>query len=121
MEISITTGGYEVIKAGTVSAFEETSDVSFTFVGDATFSFILKLVFASDESGEQIINRNISGNMITLECTNFSNQGTGTSSPIELATFEGKKIYIRFWAYLEGDYPNQKKTRKIEYTFYAGK
>ena len=121
MNINVTSGGYEVVDTGSVVAFEEESDISFHFFGDNSFQFDLKITFRTDDTGKQTINRTVQGNDIEFTCTNFNDSGTGTSVPIELATFQGKKIYIRFWSYLLGDIPNQKKTRKIEYTFYAGK
>ncbi len=121
MNIFITSGGYEIISTGSVIAFEEESDISFHFVGDESFQFDLKIIFKTDDTGHQTINRTVQGNSIEFNCINFNNAGTGTSVPIELATFQGKKIYIRFWSYLLGDMPDQKKARKIEYTFYAGK
>ena len=121
MDISITSGEYKVLQTGTVAAFHEDSDMTFHFVDNDNFRFDLKLTFKKDETGKQIINRNVEGKELELECINFNDGGTGTSNPIPIATFHGEIIYFRFWSYLDGDYPGQNKTRKVEYTFYIGK
>ncbi len=121
MKIRITSGEYEIIDSGIVIAAEEDKDVTFHVEAGIAFSFSLQLTFKNNDSGEQTIERNITGNQIKFDCYNFFNAGTGTSELIELATYQGQKMYIKFWSYLDGDLPKKKKTRKIEYTFYLGK
>lgn len=121
MKIEISSENYEVIETGTVIAFEESSDVTFHFNDGKGFQFSLELKFKNDENEKQIIHRTVVGNTIKYECINFSNAGTGTSTPIELLQYGDKKIYIRFWMCLEGDVAGAAKSRKIDYTFYAGK
>ena len=44
--------------------------------------------------------------------------GTGLTTPLEIAVIDGKKIYLMFWAYLEGSGEKKAKVRKVEYTLY---
>lgn len=121
MKINISSMDYDVIDSGTIIAYDENADITFHFNDQEGIKFNLRIVFKNDEKGSQIINRKISGNNIEYECVNFSNAGTGTSMPIEIIPYKDKKIYIRFWAILEGDIAGKGKTRKIDYTFFLGK
>lgn len=123
MPFNISSENYKIVEHGTVIAFDEKSDICFDFKSDENFSmdFNLRIVFKTDDTGKQIINRKVAGNSVEYECLNFYNSGTGTSEAIEIATDNSKrKMYIRFWSYLEGDLAGQKKTRKVEYTFFVG-
>ncbi len=121
MQIKISSGDYEIIDSGVVYAFQEEFDVTFHFVGNEKFKFNVKLIFKKSETEEQSIESNVEKENIELTCINFRESGTGINTPIELATFQGQKIYFKFWNYLEGGNSQNKKTRKIEYTFFAGK
>lgn len=120
MKINIYTSNYEVIDHGTVFLFDENSDLTFDIDTGKEFSFQLTIKFINDDNGKQIINRtiNLENKVITMECLNFLSSGTGTSKPIEIATVKGKKIYLSFWMYLEGDYEGKDKTRSLKYTFF---
>ena len=52
--------------------------------------------------------------IITLNCINFKNTGTGIQSPVKVATIDGKDLYFTFWAYLEGS-----ASRYVKYTFFC--
>lgn len=54
--------------------------------------------------------------LLKVECTNFNAVGTGTTEPIEIATIDGKKLFIHFWSYLLGGNEKKQRIRKIEYT-----
>jgi hypothetical protein len=56
---------------------------------------------------------------MNIICTNFTAEGTGLTTPAEIAVINGKKIYFMFWAYLEGKEENKSKARKVEYTLYS--
>lgn len=120
MDINVTSNEYKVISSGTVAAFNDQSDITFHFNG-TDFKFDLKILFEKTDSEKIRINRTINEDEIIFECENFDDAGAGTSAPVELATYQGEKVYIRFWSYLEGDVSNQQKTRKIEYTFFLGR
>lgn len=53
------------------------------------------------------------------ENSDFTAEGTGLVSPMELAVIDGKKIYLMFWAFLEGSGDKRARARKVEYTLYS--
>ncbi len=115
MIIKKSSGDLDILDSGSLLAFSATSDLEFEVQLDETFSFDLFLKFASNGGDQPNTKSDVEGNKIIITCINFDNVlGTGTSSPIELAVFEGKKIYINFWVYGLG----KKSARKVSYTFY---
>ena len=118
MTIKTSTGTMDILDSGSVLAFSSTSDIKFEVTLDETFSFDLILKFESNGEKQHKIKANIDGNIITLTCINFDSAlGTGTSTPVELAVFEGKKVYINFWVYSLG----KNSARKVDYTLYKQK
>lgn len=115
MIIKKSSGNLDVLDSGALLAFSATSDVEFEVQLDETFTFNLVLKFASNGGDQHNIKSDVEGNKIIITCINFDNTlGTGTSRPIELAVFEGKKIFINFWVYSLG----KKNAREVSYTFY---
>lgn len=83
---------------------------------DDSFGFDLLIKFTSNDEEQQRLQQSVSGNTITFNCVNFDNPlGTGTKKPIELATFNSKKVYINFWVNALGD----NALKKITYTIYS--
>lgn len=119
MKVTLYTSTYKIIDHGIVFLFKEDGDLTFEIDTGNFFSFKLILTFISKENEPQIINRTIKSNVITMECINFLSSGTGTSIPIELATIHGKRIYISFWTYLEGDVSGKDKSRSVKYTIFS--
>lgn len=122
MGLTISSGEYEVVGSGVVTAFDENGTINFHYMMDDKFQFSFNLIlsFKNDETGNQIIHRTVTDNTIEFECCNFNDSGTGTSKPISLASSKGKTMYIRFWCYFDGDMAGKNKTRKVEYTFFVG-
>lgn len=118
MKVEISSKNKAVIASGVVSAYEDDGDITFHLVEDS-FSLWLKLIFSYDDNSPEKILLKSNGSFIEFNCLNFSNAGTGTTEPIKIAQIGEKKIYIRFWAYLEGELTGKKKTRKVEYTFFC--
>ncbi|MBQ2961097.1 MAG: hypothetical protein IJE09_07740 [Oscillospiraceae bacterium] len=116
MIIEKTSSNHIILDSGSAITFNSTAELSLSCKMDDTFSFSLVLQFESNGDGQHVLKQSISGNTITLTCFNFDNPlGTGTTKPIELATFNGKKIYFNFFVYALGD----KALRKIVYSFYS--
>lgn len=116
----LTSDGKTIIDSGVVLAFRENSEVVFDFT-DNGINLKIQLTFKQDNNlGQTILVLRDKTNPLNLEfqCTNFSDTGTGTSSPIELGIFDGKKVYLNFWSYLDGNLDGKARTRKIEYTIY---
>lgn len=116
MTIEKSSSNHIILDSGSAITYSSTSELSFSVKMDDTFGFLLVLKFESTGESQHEVKQNVSGNTITLTCVNFDNSlGTGTTRPIELATFKGKKIYFNFWVYALGE----KSLRKIVYSFYS--
>lgn len=118
MKVTLHSSDYDIVNHGTVFLFEENSDLTFDIDTENGFKFKLILKFVEQDNSEQVINRVIQNNVIIMECVNFLSSGTGTSTPIEIAKSQNKKIYIMFWTYLEGDVLGQRKSRSVKYTLF---
>ena len=99
MQVKLSSQNREIISYGTVFLFDEIS-------------------FIEDISQKQRIETNIFENHLKIACINFMAMGTGLTTPLEIAVIDGKKIYLMFWAYLEGSEDKKSKVRKVEYTLY---
>ena len=115
MNISKFSSNYNVLDSGSVMTFDSEADVKIKVECDATFSFDVVIRFENDGRGIQEVRQAIEENTIVFTSFNFkSSVGSGTSVPLELATYNGKKIFIHFWMYDLG----QVALRKVEYTLY---
>lgn len=116
MKIELSSSNHIILASGSAIAFANTAELTFAIEMDASFSFTLVLKFESTDDGKQDLKNSIDGNTITLSCINFNNSlGTGTNRPIELAKFNGKRVYVNFWVYALGN----NALRKVSYTFYS--
>lgn len=118
MQVKLTSQEHEILDYGTVFLFSENADLTLDIIADNSFRFILSISFINDISRTQSIETEVSENCIKLGCINFSSQGTGLTSPMELAVVNEKKIYLMFWSFLEGSEDGKPKARKVEYTLY---
>lgn len=117
MEIKHSSGHYTVVDSGSVITYESSSDISLDVICDPSFSFTVKFIFISNGNTEHKITPYVNGNVITFECADCNNSiGIGTLEPVELANYDGKKIYINFWVYDLGS----GSLKKIDYTVYYG-
>lgn len=117
MEIKHYSNKYEIVDSGSIMTFDSKSDISLDVKCDPTFSFTVKFVFRSTGNNEHKITPSVDGNIITFECIDCNNSiGIGTVDPIDLANYDGKKIYINFWVYDLGS----GSLKKIDYTVYYG-
>lgn len=117
MITKISTEKYYIIESNMILLFYKDSDLTLHFKFNE-FSFDVKLIFNTNNSIEGGITKNVNGNKIEIICTNFNNPlGTGTIEPIDIATIDGKNLYIHFWSHL---YMSEKDSsvRKIEYTVF---
>ena len=115
---SISTDNYVVKDSNSVYLWDAQSNLTLHFEINA-FKFDLMFVFETNmekETNELV--RSVNEDTIEIKCINFNNPfGSGTFIPIELATIEGKKLYIHFWTFLLGESTKNKTSRKVEYTF----
>ena len=118
MQVKLSSQNREIISYGTVFLFDENSDLTLNINGDNYFELVLSISFVEDISQKQRIETNIFENHLKIICINFMAMGTGLTTPLEIAVIDGKKIYLMFWAYLEGSGEKKAKVRKVEYTLY---
>ena len=122
MEISVKSGRFDVIGNGVLFSYDKESifkiKLNFNEGGDNPFIFTVQFEFIKDDKNGGIkLKTDEDNGVIILKCMGFdSTFGTGNVEPIELATYNGGKIYLRFQEYLLGD-----ATRKLEYCFYQEK
>lgn len=114
MNIKIRTQKYDVLDNGLIFIPVDENQVIFQMKLSNAFEFEVVLQFEDNVEKEQSIEKSVDGNTIKYICTNFKNSGTGVTYPLELATFDNKKVYFQFWHYqMSMDSP-----KKIEYVFY---
>lgn len=111
------TDDYEILENDTVLLPGKVSNLRLHFKFEE-FEFDFQMQFIeNDENSEQNLKLKIEETLIRVQCTNFNNPlGTGTVKPIEIATIDGKKLFIHFWSYLLGNEEKKQKTRRVEYT-----
>lgn len=118
MTIEKTSSNYRILDSGIAFTPDSKADLTFSLKMSDNFKFSIIFKFESNGGtvGEVKTNANVSENTIILTCVNFDNMlGTGTTTPVEVATYNNKKIYIIFWVYGLGD----NKLKKMEYCFYS--
>lgn len=118
MNITLSSKKLSIIDTGLVYLADADADLTLYFEVEEGHDLSLELTFIKDSSGTQAVNRSQSGNKIKYQCVNFSDTGTGTTEPVEVATVQGKTLYILFWSFLLGDMKEKKRPRKVEYTVF---
>lgn len=116
MDVGLRSGCYNILSSGTALTTNYAADFEFNVTMSPSFTFNIILEFESNKDDKQRVNQTVSNNTITLQCINFDNAlGTGLTEPVEIATYQDKKVYLNFWVYSLGD----KSLRQILYTFYT--
>ena len=117
MKIEKSSSNYLIIDSGTAMTFDSQAPLQLKLVLDQSFQFTVLIQFRKGDGGERELMQSINNetNTISLSCKNFDNAlGTGTNRPIEVATYQNKKIFLHFWVYALGE----NSIRKIDYSFY---
>jgi len=120
MNIAKSSDNYKIIDSGTALTFSQTSSLFFEVECSEDFVFNIEIKFHQGNDGKRELKKEVDeqNNKINITCYNFDNSlGTGTISPINLATFQSKIIYLHFWVYSLGE----NSIRKIDYCFYIEK
>lgn len=110
---------YDILDSGSVITFNSTADLTLS-IDVKTFHFNLVIKFENEKGGKRELRNNVSTetNTITITCINFDNPlGTSTKTAIELATVQGKKIYLNF----EVSCIDKDSPKNIIYTLYSEK
>ncbi|SPR97397.1 DUF6864 domain-containing function [Cupriavidus taiwanensis] len=109
--LQIRTGSRDVIAAGTVI----TADSRNLELQLAHLRVVLE--FVTDGSSTRMESGPSNASALNLRLYNFNNSiGSGTTSPIEIGTLAGRKLWFAFMVYALS--PESSKT--VHYTFMAG-
>lgn len=114
--MDIYSGNYLVFAAGSFFALSKNDDVKFEVTPNKDFRFSLIFHFV-DDGGKPDLQKNVEEDTMYFTCLNFD-IGAGTTQPIEIATANGKKMFLNFWAEF---IDSSKQTRQIKYTIYIEK
>lgn len=123
LDVKIEFGNYLLVNSGIAIFYDMTSDLKLNItLGEQGEDFNFTVIFKfTQDNGEREFRRSVEGDTITFTCVNFDNTlGTGTTAPIELATYKGKKVAMHLWAYALGEH-KKPQGRKIEYNIYLEK
>ena len=116
--ISTQSGGINIIASGLGITFSKDADYNININFENDFLFSVQFMFIDQEPYEKPDLRftaNEKSSIITLTCINFNDTvGTGTTKPINLATYRNKKIFINFWVRTT----SKKENREIKYCLY---
>lgn len=115
MNVTVSSGKFDVISSGLVIADNWESDIEFHININKLIKLHVKLRFIEEEGAERDFRIESEEAALVFKCVNFGDT-VGTSYPLEIASFSGKKIYFNF-----RNYEEKKVMRKIEYTFYTDK
>lgn len=121
MQVNLSSGGYHIIDSGQTFLFGLDENLEIDIIASNGFAFSVILNFYNDTSTEYRIEKEIVENKIKLSCYNFIDVGTGLDSPVNIATVDGKQLYLLFWSYLEGKGQGKGKVRTVKYTIFYEK
>ena len=115
MDFNKFSGNYEIVDSATLFMFDSESNLKISVKCSETFSFNVVFKFVKTATKESNLRVNVEGSNIVMMCENFDNSlGSGPVKAIELATHEGKKLYIKFYVYALG----QGDTKKLDYNIF---
>lgn len=123
MARSIITDNRRILDYGSFMLYSQESTAIIIVEIEQGITFNLEIKFEKQDDGKSEIKKVFDGDneCIRLVCVNFNNSlGTGTTYPLELAIYKGKRISIHLWSMIMGEI-DEGATRKIEYTIYIDK
>ena len=120
MQITLSSGNYNIIDSGQIFLFDENEDFRIDVDTKNNFLFSMIFKFKRDNTNKQQIDKILTENTITFICLNFNDRGTGFSKPMSIAQIDGKEVFLMLWSYLEGA-EEIGKTRSVKYTIFQEK
>ena len=120
MQITLSSGDYNIIDSGQVFLFDENEDFRIDVDTKNNFLFSMIFKFKTDATKQQQVDKIVMENSIVFTCLNFNDMGTGFTKPLSIAKIDGKEIFLMFWSYLEGT-EGIGKTRSVKYTIFQEK
>ncbi len=111
--IKVYSGSYYVFDSGLIFSFSINDDFKLVISpsDNFTFNLIIKII---DDGGERSLQKKVEGDSMYFTCMNFG-AGAGTNSPIEIATADGKKMFIHFWI---ETIDSSRQVHSLKYTLY---
>ena len=107
--------GKKVLDCGTVYTFDKDGGITLKLKFDETFAFDVVFNFPVTEDGVLSVKNEVVDNALVFTCKNFkATTGSGTTTPVNIATYNSKAVYLAFWVQLTGE----NSLRKMEYTIY---
>jgi hypothetical protein len=109
--LQIRTSGKDVLASGTVlTADNRNLEFQLAHLG-------VVLLFLSDGTTTRMEAKSDATSTLTLTLYNFNNSiGAGTTSPIEIGTFNGRKLLLAFMVYAL----SEESSKTVHYTFMLG-
>jgi hypothetical protein len=109
--LKIRTSGKDVLASGTVlTADSQNLEFQLAHLG-------VKLVFLTDSTTTRMEGKTDETGTLTLSLYNFNNSiGAGTTLPIDIGTFNGRKLWFAFMVYAM----NSQSLKTVHYTFMLG-
>src|SRR5574340_1462975 len=109
--LQIRTAGKDVLATGTVIT-ADSSGLEFQLA-----HLRIVFVFVSDGTSTRMEAKSDETSTLNLTLFNFNNSiGSGTTSPVEIGTFSGRKLLLAFMVYALGD----ATSKTVHYTFMLG-
>lgn len=109
--LQIRTAGKDVLVSGTVLT-ADSNNLEFQLA-----HLRIVLAFYSDGTATRMEAKSDQGSNLTLSLYNFNNSiGSGTTSPIEIGSFSGRKLHLAFMVYALSD----SSSKTVHYTFMLG-
>ena len=115
MNVQCYASGKKILSSGTVYSFEQDGDITLKLEFDETFAFDVVFKFVNTEDGIINAKNEVVGNSLVFTCTNFNSDiGSGTTTPVNIATYEHKTVYLAFGIQRTGD----NSLRRLHYTLF---
>lgn len=113
MIVKAYSGSYSVFASGLLFSFSKDDEFKLFIAPSEEFSFNLHIRIIED-GGKRKLEKTVTEKDMYLECSNFG-AGAGTTQPLEIATADGKRMYMHFWIETVDE---SKLVRSLKYTIY---
>lgn len=115
--VEVISGKYRIIESGVSMTFNPEDDMEMKCNLLDSLEVIIVLSFSEGEGKTGVrIDTDPSKNLIRMIFTDSTNPiSYGLGRPVEVATIEGKRIFLRIWVTRMGD---GHRAKKVDYTFF---
>ena len=110
----IQSGNYEIIESGMFFMDDKDSLVTIDLRIDEVVLGTMQFGFKDDSSQKEKYSQvNVEDDILKCTFYNFSDEGTGTSEPIDIGNFKERKLKMHLWSSVVAS-----RVRKVEYTIF---